>query len=208
MENQSSVLGDGCRYPTETMDTQIELAIASSSGDYHAAVAALDAGADPCWIDKSNGNSPVLNACKMGHAHIVNLLCSRGLDPNIRLAWRSCVDGSHHANKTPLMFARHTDVVKTLLDAGADPNQSDNDGNTPLMIACRAGKLHLVTTLIAHGAIVETENAMGATAAGIVFHRTNELTELRCNQNADVVDPALRELADVAALLEKHESEG
>ncbi len=95
---------DARRYSTEFMDAQIELAIAASSGDYHAAVEALESGADPNWIDQSNGNSPVLNACKMGHAHIVQLLCSRGLDPNARFSWRSAVDKSRHKNKTPLML--------------------------------------------------------------------------------------------------------
>ncbi|EMI56167.1 ankyrin repeat-containing protein [Rhodopirellula sallentina SM41] len=186
------------------MNEQIELAIASSSGDYHAAVEALDAGADPNWIDQSNGNSPVLNACKMGHAHIVQLLCSRGLDPNTRFTWRSAVDKSRHKNKTPLMFARHADVVETLVAAGADPNQTDDDGITPLMIACQSGKLDLVKMLLDHGAMVDAENNMGATAIDIVYHRTKELSGLRRAENADTVDSRLTELSNITALLDEH----
>jgi hypothetical protein len=46
----------------------------------------------------------------------------------------------------------HREVVKTLLDGGADPNIKNKDGSTALMIASQDGHLEVVKTLLDGGA--------------------------------------------------------
>src|SRR5207244_1571473 len=57
-------------------------------------------------------------------------------------------------------------VKRTLfyLDRGLDPNTSDADGNTILMIACRLGHAELASTLIARKASLTRQTRAGDTA--------------------------------------------
>jgi ankyrin repeat protein len=75
----------------------------------------------------------------------------------------SLFDNGHHANETfplvgttPLMLAAangYEGTVKTLLDAGADPNQMDFTGWTALHAAAFKGDAKIVTLLLEYGAI-------------------------------------------------------
>jgi ankyrin repeat protein len=50
--------------------------------------------------------------------------------------------------ETPLLLAskrRHMDMIKVLLEAGADPNQSDRGGTSPLILWKREKKEHLIS---------------------------------------------------------------
>lgn len=54
--------------------------------------------------------------------------------------------------------------VKALLDAGADPNAPDKDGNPPLMIAAVFGSPSYIKLLLDKGANPKSANPMGASA--------------------------------------------
>jgi ankyrin repeat protein len=65
------------------------------------------------------------------------------------------VDHTGEFGLTPLYFASqhdHLDVVKFLVDNGADPNIADNDGQTPIMIAIINGHIDVVRVLLEKGA--------------------------------------------------------
>ena len=54
------------------------------------------------------------------------------------------------------------DIVKILLDKGADPKEKVNHGLTPLMIATQGGKYDTAKLLIEHGANIDNhENLFG-----------------------------------------------
>lgn len=68
---------------------------------------------------------------------------------------------------TPLIYAAtngHTEVMRYLLEVGADINAEAPNGTTALMMAVRSGKLDSVELLLAKGADANHRNQQGATA--------------------------------------------
>lgn len=55
--------------------------------------------------------------------------------------------------------------ARVLLEAGADKECRDVDGNTPLLLAARYGKLEVVSALLAAGADLSATNTIGNGAA-------------------------------------------
>lgn len=83
---------------------------------------------------------------------------------------------SYGKTNTPLHLAvasSHTDfyrlpgghrrVVEALLDRGADPNVLNNEGESPLHVACREGRADLVALLLDRGGEIEARDSSGAT---------------------------------------------
>ena len=70
----------------------------------------------------------------------------------------------------PLIYAAENgdeDIVKALLQAGADVNQTDSHNNTALMQATENGHNKIVKLLIKNGADVDMENDYDETALSI-----------------------------------------
>jgi ankyrin repeat protein len=59
------------------------------------------------------------------------------------------------------------EIVKLLLEAGADVNTTVSDSWTALMEACREGNLPIVKHLLESGADVNAKNSIGSTALGV-----------------------------------------
>jgi len=57
----------------------------------------------------------------------------------------------------------YLEIVKLLIENGADINKSDNYGQTPLFIACQNGYLEIVKLLIENGADINKSNNNGKT---------------------------------------------
>ena len=55
------------------------------------------------------------------------------------------------------------EVVRALLDRGADVNQADNDGTTPLIIVSGTGHVEVVRALLDRGADVNQATNNGGT---------------------------------------------
>ena len=57
----------------------------------------------------------------------------------------------------------HLEIVKVLLAAGAEINNTDNIGKTPLHEVSRCGRLEIVKVLLAAGAEIDNTNNYGYT---------------------------------------------
>ncbi|XP_059377109.1 ankyrin repeat and SOCS box protein 2-like [Carassius carassius] len=113
-----------------------------------------------------------------------------------------CVDKRTLQEQTPLLLAvqgTHLECVRTLLEAGADPDISNKNKETPLYKACEQESVSTVKLLLAFGAAVNQRCYHGWTALHEAARRDNtELCEtlLRARaavdaRNADHVTPAI-----------------
>ncbi len=132
----------------------------------------VDAGADVNAVDFA-GFTALINAGANRNLPVVTLLLSKGADVNARSG-----DGSFQkvkagpialGNFTPLTAAvalAAPELIKTLLDAGANVNVADVRGMTPLMLAVATDRQNadVIRMLIARGADVNAKSLVGETA--------------------------------------------
>lgn len=108
---------------------------------------------------QTDGSTALLWAVHWGDAEAVDLLLKAG----------AVVKVANRLNATPLHLAAESGndvIVKKLLEAGADPNQTVlSEGETPLMFAARSGNVEAVRLLLDKGAKIDaTEKLSGTTA--------------------------------------------
>ena len=104
--------------------------------------ALLGAGADPD-LAQTSGLTPLMTAARTGNAAIVQALIARGASVNA---------ATTETRSTALMWAvdePHPEIVRVLLDAGADPHVSTTNGFTPLLYAAGNGDIETARALIA-----------------------------------------------------------
>ena len=114
----------------------------------------LGAGAD-ANAAQASGLTPLMVAAHTGNVDVVRTLIGHGANVNATVA---------KTRSTALMWAvaqPHPDVVRVLLDAGADPAVSTFKGFTPLMFAARNGDIDTARALIAAGVDVNAPSADG-----------------------------------------------
>jgi len=129
------------------------LLIAARSGWETTLDLLLNAGAK---VDAPNrfGDRPLAVAALNGKLNIVKKLHARGAELNPP-GW------------TPLIYAatsNQLEVMRYLIDAGANVNAESANGTTALMMASRGGHTEAVELLLARGAEVNHRNQSGATA--------------------------------------------
>lgn len=151
--------------PVNETEIQYHLGHACGSGYTDVVRVLVSAGAD---ISHCNylGLPPLAIAAERGHADVAAFLLQRGakVDQPVRLSSikrdQRAAD-EHHLHRldgmTPLMLAaesRHPDVVKLLLEHGADVHHKAKDGADALT-ACRRGRPDkaLIDTTMENGAI-------------------------------------------------------
>ena len=105
----------------------------------------------------ANGTSPLCIAANHQRPEIVQAILAAKADPNYRPVMADGVYGGPlllcAASCNPSEpFQSCEAVVKVLVSAGADINQGDSDGYTPLMAASSIGNLKMVILLIKNGA--------------------------------------------------------
>jgi len=67
----------------------------------------------------------------------------------------------HHAVRKQCLTGRFEDIVKILLDAGAEVDIRDEKGSTPLMHACLFGNIEMVKLLLEFHADLEARDKEG-----------------------------------------------
>ena len=105
----------------------------------------------------------------------------------ILLEHNADINSQSHTGKTPLycVFNNHpsseyegkiVEIVRRLLQHGADPNICDEDHSTPLQKASSLGFLKVARLLLSYGAKVDEKDKMGETPSN--WPPSNEMTKL------------------------------
>jgi ankyrin repeat protein len=143
---------------TDNTERHSALFVAARNGHTDVVAELLKFGSDVNWSDHY-GNTPLIEACIGGAPatkEVVSLLLT---DSHIN------IDQSNKAGRTALHHAafwwRPVEVVSLLLQAGAELNRKDNDGNTPLHEA--SSDFDLAKFLIDEGADVNARDKFGFT---------------------------------------------
>ncbi len=145
----------------------------------------LDAGADvnakcSCSGYLSGGWTALMIATRNADMDMVNILLSRGADPNL----------SNNDGKTALIIAveeKIENMVRVLLDKGANVNAKDNDGRTALMWSSWWGKPDAMRILLGKGADVNAKSGDGGTALmWAAMHSDSESIKVLLDAGADL----------------------
>jgi ankyrin repeat protein len=137
----------------------------------------------PLWPQKAPAPGELAQAAARGSLHDVEILLSRGADPD--LADRDGV--------TALIYAaKNGDYALTerLLDAGADPDLADKGGNSPLIAAVLGSREDLVILLLDRKADPNLVTDMGSPLALALGRGDYEIAIRLVESGADGVDLA------------------
>lgn len=184
---------------SETTTAQNALKTALRTGDIASVTEALQAGAEP---NPEGPISPLYIAARRGDVEIVEILIASGADldatdPSGRTALVAALTRRNHdvvrtliaagadvnlaersPGRGPLMLvideAPSSLSMTLLLEAGADINQPDGRGETPLAAAAFMGETEAAAVLIANGADVNVTNLQGVAPIEWARQRGND----------------------------------
>jgi ankyrin repeat protein len=176
--------------PPKPIDPRVADAIAAVRSQPRARIEALLA-RDPDLIDATDvsGSTLLHHAAGFGALETMALLLERGADPNAKnrrkstplhwaihdeakvralLARGAAVNGKQVEGRTPLYLAASlgdgANIVRVLLEHGADPSLAAANGQTPLMAAAVRGHMEVLRLLLDAKADVNAKNGAGETA--------------------------------------------
>ncbi len=184
---------------TQSLD---EILKAAEAGDARTVATFLNKGLDPNTTD-SRGNTLLMIAAVNGHAELAKLLVERKADLTRRspvgdsALMLACIKGhlavvkllvehgapvNYSSGWTPLQYAAFggsADVVRYLLDKGADKNALAPNGYSSLMLAARGGHMEAARMLLYEDADVNVKAPSGDTVLSITKKRKDaEFEEL------------------------------
>lgn len=186
--------------PTLCAGQSFELLLkAVNQGDIQTAGALLNQGLDPNTAD-TDGNTILMIAAGLGHRDLVAFLIGRkasvtrrsphgdtalmfaSLKGHLAVAKLLVENGAEisHGGWAPLhyaVFEGRPEVVKYLVEKGADKNALAPNGYTALMLAARNGQLEAARALLYEDVDLSVRGPKGETALGIAKERKNEELE-------------------------------
>lgn len=166
-------------YITPDMPSQ-PLMIAAQGGYYKITEALLRHGADPN-LGEDDGRSPLWAAVTQERIDICRLLLAHKADPNLVLK---------EGETTPLVIAilkKSMELVKLLVENGADVNQQIDYGRTPVYMATIDNQIQMVRYLLSHDADPNIAKSNGVTSLWVAAQEGySELTRLLAEAKADV----------------------
>jgi uncharacterized protein len=124
--------------------------IAAVANDVPTLKLALELGAKATNITSRYDGTALIAAAHLGHAEVVRILIRAGapLDHVNNLGWTALIESIVLGDGGP----RHTDTLKALVEAGANVNLPDRNGQTPLSLARARGYQSMVKLLMQAGA--------------------------------------------------------
>lgn len=143
------------------------LVLAAGSHDSALVALLLERGARSDPATKQGQYSALRSALGAHDPVAARLLLARGADPNERYhppgAERLLHRAVAEANLGTAPPPQSLDVVRALLDHGADPNLPDGEGRTSLHVAAGRGDVEAIRLLLGHGAAVDAPDKSGWT---------------------------------------------
>lgn len=172
---------------------------AVNQGDVQAVGALLNQGLDPNSAD-ADGKTILMNAAWLGHRDLVSFLIGRkasvtrrsphgdtalmfaSLKGDLAIAKLLVDNGAEisHSGWAPLHYAAfegRPELVKYLVEKGADKNGLAPNGYTALMLAARNGQLEAARALLYADVDLSVKGPKGETALAIVKERKNSELE-------------------------------
>jgi ankyrin repeat protein len=152
--------------------------VAALAGSYFQTAKFLrDNGADPNVMSR-NKNTPLHSAAYHGDFEMIQLLLKYEANVNARGA--NGQTPLHFVTSGPYMAGPNIDlslsnIVRLLLEHGADPNAMDIDRFTPLHVAVQYGRVGAVRVLLEHSANVGSQAGDRTT----IFHAASEFVNAR-----------------------------
>ncbi len=144
---------------------------AATAGDAKRVATLVDADRSLADAVARDGYSPLGLASFFKRRDVVKALLERGAKPSVP---------SRDQGFTPLHSAVATDageataeIVRLLVEAGADPNAKSNEGGTPLHSAAFTGDLEIAELLLAYGADPAETDPKGLTPLDVARDRRN-----------------------------------
>ncbi len=187
------LLASGANVDVRSKDGWTPLMTAAFYNRVDAVGVLLNNGADPSKKDNS-GWTALMQAVYKGHTQIVTEMVKHGVKEMERSLLVAALMG-------------HTEVARTLVNAGADINARTEENETPLMMAAQKGRLEAVEMLLAEGADAKLVNNVGDTAAAMAEERGHqELAALLQQAEQMQVDTAMT--SDSEELPESAPAEG
>lgn len=144
---------------------------AAAAGDAQRVASLVDADRSLADAVAADGFTPLGLASFFKRRGIVKALLERGAKPS--LASRDQAFTPLHSAVATDAGASDSEIVRLLLDAGADPNATSREGGTPLHTAAFTGELEIAEMLLAYGADPSACDAKGRTALDLARDRRN-----------------------------------
>jgi len=119
--------------------------IAAVANDVPTLKLALELGTSARNITSRYDGTALIAAAHLGHVEVVRTLIRAGapLDHVNNLGWTALIESIVLGDGG----ARHTEALQALIEAGANVNLADRDGQTPLALARRRGYSEMIKLL-------------------------------------------------------------
>ncbi|XP_063980650.1 protein fem-1 homolog B isoform X2 [Diachasmimorpha longicaudata] len=126
------------------------------------------------FIDEDGQRStPFIAAARYGHDKVIKMLLDK-FEPALEQGGTVKFDGDIIEGASALWCAAgagHLNVIKTLVNAGADVNHATHTNSTPLRAACYDGRFDIVNYLVNHGADLHIANKYNNTCLMIAAYK-------------------------------------